>query len=239
MIIAPAESYREVLRGGRWFASTSVETQDWLIARGLVREYRAGQALFKQGDKPDGLYAVLEGAVLLTSTEWGREVALSRMEPPTWIGEASTFDHRPRSHHALSEERTICLFIPDDYIQARMIEHPPFVRELAESLANKLRMTLIGLAEMAALPLGVRTARRLLTIAEAYGERDEVGPRKISIRQEQLGSMLAVSRQAVNQALKDLEARGCVRLTYGEIEIVDVKALRTAAHVATSILPPP
>lgn len=239
MIVASSESYREVLRGGRWFASISTASQDWLIERGVVREYTSGQALFAQGDRPDGLYAVLEGAVLLTSTEWGREVALSRMEPPTWIGEASTFDHRPRSHHALSEERTICLFVPDAYVQARMVEYPPFVRELAESLANKLRMTLIGIAEMAALPLAIRTARRLLLIAEAYGERDEIAPRKISIRQEQLASMLAVSRQTVNQALKELEARGCVRLTYGEIEIVDVAGLRTAAQVATSIFPPP
>jgi CRP-like cAMP-binding protein len=204
-----------------------------------VREYGPGQAVFKQGDRPDGLYAVLAGAVLLTSVEWGREVALSRMEPPTWFGEASIFDRRARSHLALAEERTLCLHIPDGYVQERMREYPLFVRELAEALANKLRLTLIGLAEIAALPLGVRTARRLLTIAEGYGERDEVAPRRIAIRQEQLASMLAVSRQTVNQALKDLEARGCVRLTYGEIEIVDLAGLRTAAQVATSILPPP
>jgi CRP-like cAMP-binding protein len=239
VIIASAESYREVLRGGRWFSSVSIETQDWLLLSGLVREYSAGQAVFKQGDPADGLYAVLEGAVLLTSVEWGREIALSRMEPPTWFGEASTFDRRARSHLALSEERTLCLHIPDSYVQERMDEYPPFVRELGEALANKLRMTLIGLAEMAALPLLVRTARRLLIIAEGYGERDEVAPRRIAIRQEQLASMLAVSRQTVNQALKELEARACVHLTYGEIEIVDVAGLRAAAHVASSILPPP
>ncbi len=234
-----AESYRDVLLKGRWFASISEQTRDWLLFRGLVREYRAGQAIFKQGDRSDGLYAVLEGAVLLTSVEWGREIALSRMEPPTWFGEASSFDRRPRSYLALSEERTVCLHIPDNYMEERMRENALFARELGESLANKLRMTLIGIAEMAALPLGVRTARRLLTIAEAYGERDEIAPRKIPIRQEQLASMLAVSRQTVNQALKELEASGCVRITYGEIEIVDVAALRAVAQVATSILPPP
>ena len=239
MVIGSAESYREVLLRGRWFSSVSEETRDWLIGRGLVREYSAGQAVFKQGDRPDGLYAVLEGAVLLTSVEWGQEIALSRMEPPTWFGEASTFDRRPRSHLARAEEKTICLVIPADYVDQRMSEYPTFMRELAESLASKLRLTLIGLAEMAALPLGVRAARRLLLIAEAYGERVEAAPRSISLRQEQLASMLAVSRQTVNQALKDLETRGCVRLSYGVIEIVDVDKLKAVAQVATSILPPP
>ena len=194
---------------------------------------------YKQGDRSDGLYADLEGAVLLTSEDGGRDIALSRMEPPTSFGEASTFDRRPRTHLALSEERTICLHIPDSYVDDRMREYPTFVRELGESLASKLRMALIAISEMAALPLGVRTARRLLIIAEGYGERDQVAPRRIAIRQEQLASMLAVSRQTVNQALKELEARGCVRLTYGEMEIVDVAALKAVAQVATSILPPP
>ena len=121
-----------------------------------------------------------------------------------------------------------------------MNESATFVRELGESLASKLRMTLIGLAEIAALPLVIRVARRLLMLAEGSGTKDEITPRKLLIRQEQLASMLAVSRQTVNQALKDLEGRGCIRLSYGEIEIVDVMRLKTVALVAaSSILPPP
>ena len=178
--------------------------------------------------------------MLLTSVEWGHELALSRMEPPAWFGEASLFDRRPRTHDAVAEEKSICLHVNDDYLQARMNESATFVRELGESLASKLRMTLIGLAEIAALPLVIRVARRLLMLAEGYGTKDEITPRKQLIRQEQHASMLAVSRQTVNQALKDLEGRGCIRLSYGEIEIVDVMRLKTVALVAaSSILPPP
>ena len=239
MIIKPAESYRELLREGRWFASLSQESQDWFIQRGVVREYSAGQSVCKKGETPDGFYAVLEGAVLLTSNDWGHEFALSRMEPGVWFGEASLFDRRPRTHNAVAEERSICLHIPDEYMQERMNASPTFVRELGESLANKFRMTLIALNEIAVLPLGIRVARRLLIIAEGYGTRDDVTPRKIVIKQEQLASMLGVSRQTVNQSLKDLEARGCLRLSYGEVEIIDVAKLKAAALVVASILPPP
>lgn len=44
--------------------------------------------------------------------------------------------------------------------------------------------------------------------------------------------MLGLSRQTTNQILKDLEARGALRLTYGEIEITDLGTLRQAAGVA-------
>ena len=39
--------------------------------------------------------------------------------------------------------------------------------------------------------------------------------------------MLNVSRQTANQLLKELESLGLVKLSYGEIEIIDAAALRT------------
>jgi len=41
--------------------------------------------------------------------------------------------------------------------------------------------------------------------------------------------MLSLSRQTTNQILRDLEERGIARLTRGEIEILDLERLRTAA----------
>jgi CRP-like cAMP-binding protein len=52
----------------------------------------------------------------------------------------------------------------------------------------------------------------------------------LHLPQEQLALMLAISRQTTNQILKELEAQGIVRLTYGEIEILDLPRLRQAAQ---------
>jgi CRP-like cAMP-binding protein len=81
---------------------------------------------------------------------------------------------------------------------------------------------------MSLLPAAPRLARRLLLIAENYGEGE---PRRaLHLPQEQLALMLAISRQTTNQILKELEAQGIVRLTYGEIEILDLPRLRQAAQ---------
>ena len=47
--------------------------------------------------------------------------------------------------------------------------------------------------------------------------------------QEQLSMMVAVSRQTVNQNLKDLESRGVLRLNRGGLEILDLAALQLLA----------
>ncbi|MDX1297320.1 MAG: helix-turn-helix domain-containing protein, partial [Pseudomonas sp.] len=89
------------------------------------------------------------------------------------------------------------------------------------------RLAFIALEEMSLLPAAPRLARRLLMMAENYGEGE---PRRvIHLPQEQLALMLAISRQTTNQILKELEGQGIVRLTYGEIEILDLARLRQAA----------
>jgi CRP-like cAMP-binding protein len=96
-------------------------------------------------------------------------------------------------------------------------------------MSHKLRLAFIALEEMSLLPATPRLARRLLMIAEGYGE---TGPRRvIHLAQEQLALMLALSRQTTNQILKELEARGALRLTYGEIEIIDLEGLRQVAQI--------
>jgi CRP-like cAMP-binding protein len=67
-------------------------------------------------------------------------------------------------------------------------------------------------------------------IAEGYGEIDP--PRRVlQLPQEQLASMLSLSRQTTNQILKDLQGQGIVNLRYGEIEILDAQRLRMLAII--------
>ena len=86
------------------------------------------------------------------------------------------------------------------------------------------------LEDIARLPLEARLAKRLLQVAQGYGEQDltpsdAAQPRRLRLPQEQLALMMGVSRQTVNKALKSLEAQGLVALRYGGIELLDPRAL--------------
>jgi CRP/FNR family transcriptional regulator, cyclic AMP receptor protein len=86
----------------------------------------------------------------------------------------------------------------------------------------------LALGEAAqAAPL-VRLARRLALIVDGYGDHTHAR-RTVELRQEQLAQMLGVSRQTANGLLKELEARGLVRLAYGEVEVIDGAGLRALA----------
>ena len=57
---------------------------------------------------------------------------------------------------------------------------------------------------------------------------------KIKLPQERLALMLSLSRQTTNRLLELLETQGIVHLRFGEIEILDMEKLRSAAVTGNS-----
>lgn len=228
-----------LLEAGVWFAGISPPLRDALLAAARVRTLAPGQALFRRGDAPCGLYAVLEGAVRISGTggrsDDSREVLLTLLEPPHWFGEVSLFDGQARTHDAVAEGATRLLQVPQPALVRLLADAPAHWRELGLLMSHKLRLAFVALEEAASLPVAQRLARRLVMMAEGYGVRRDaqqgVHRRSIAVSQEQLSMMLAVSRQTINQNLKELEVMGVLRLNRGGLEIADLAALqRLAGH---------
>lgn len=223
--------WRAHLMRGQWFSHLPVSLQDSLLAAARLRHLPAGQCLFRRGDPPCGLYAVLEGAIRIGAvSEQGKEALLSLVEPLHWFGEICLFDGQPRTHDAFGVGQCTLLHIPQSTLLTLLDEQPAHWRQLALLMSQKLRMTFINLEQLSLLPAPARLAHRLLLIAEGYGELDE--PRRVlQLPQEQLASLLSLSRQTTNQILKDLQGQGILKLGYGEIEILDAVRLRALAKI--------
>lgn len=224
-----AAAYQAHLSEGHWFANLPEALQNALLEAAQMLHLEAGQVLFRRGDKPSGLYAVLDGAMRIGAVSAsGKEALLSLVEPPYWFGEISLFDGQPRTHDAFAEGPCRLLHVPQARLLTLLERQPCYWRDFALLMSHKLRLAFITLEEMSLLPAAPRLARRLLLIVDNYGESE---PRRvIHLAQEQLALMLAISRQTTNQILKELEAQGILRLTYGEIEILDLPRLREAAQ---------
>ena len=220
--------YLGQLSQGHWFAALPQALRHTLLDMAQVQRLDAGQRLFRRGDKPSGLYAVVEGAMRVGAvSETGKEALLTLIEPPYWFGEISLFDGLPRTHDAFADSASTLLLLPQAGLLALLEREPQHWRDFALLMSHKLRLAFIALEDMSLLPAAPRLARRLLLIAENYGESE---PRRVlHLAQEQLALMLSLSRQTTNQILKELQAQGVVQLTYGEIEILDFERLRQLA----------
>lgn len=226
--MSDAHRYRARLQGGHWFGALPSALQEALLDAAQVQRLDAGQRLFRRGDPASGLYAVVHGAMRVGAvSQSGKEALLSLVEPPYWFGEISLFDGLPRTHDAFAESASTLLLLPQHDLLALLEREPQYWRDFALLMSHKLRLAFVALEDMSLLPAAPRLARRLLLIAENYGESE---PRRVlHLAQEQLALMLSLSRQTTNQILKELQAQGVVQLTYGEIEILDFEHLRQLA----------
>ncbi len=226
-----AREYRELLLAGRWFQGLSVAFQDRLLDFGVMRSLAAEERLFSRGDPPDGLYAALSGSLRIAGlSEGGKEAVLAVVEPPQWFGEIAVFDRLPRTHDAITAVESVVLHVSTTALDSMLKEHPEWWRDLGLLVTTKLRLAFVVMEDMALLPLLPRVARRLVLMAEGYGEWSDRTARVVKVSQEILAAMVSSSRQSTNQALKELEARGLIKVNYGEIELIDIAALRAIAH---------
>ncbi|WP_322030906.1 Crp/Fnr family transcriptional regulator [Paraburkholderia sp. J76] len=219
-----------------WFRGAPEALRDALRAAGRVRTLQAGERLFMRGDSDDGLYCVLEGAVRVgTASVTGREALLAVVGPAHWFGEIALFDGGARTHDAYAERDSTLFHVPRAALAALLDATPAYWHAFGLLLAQKLRLAFDFIEETALLGACARVARRLLLLSNEYGEAAAAqgGPRArrvINVPQEDLALMLALSRQTVNQILRQFEREGLLALRYGEIEIVDAAGLATHAQ---------
>ena len=225
-----ATQWQSRLAVGHWFSHLPVPFQHSLLAHARLRQLTAGQYLFKRGDPPCGLYAVLEGTLRVSAVnEHGKEALLSLVGAPYWFGEICLFDGLPRTHDACATGPCTLVQVPQQALLKILDQSPRYWRDLALLMSQKLRLSFIGLEQLSLMPASVRLAHRLLMIVEGYGDMAP-SKRVLQLPQEDLAAMLSLSRQTTNGLLKELQAQGIVRLGYGEIEILDAQRLREAAH---------
>jgi CRP-like cAMP-binding protein len=120
--------------------------------------------------------------------------------------------------------------VPRAALAALLEGTPEYWHAFGLLLTQKLRLAFEAIEEAALLPAAPRVARRLLLMAGGYGEPGALR-RVLKVPQEDLAMMLALSRQTINQVLKQFEAQGALKLGYAEIEIADVQKLSALAEL--------
>ncbi|MEK8046426.1 Crp/Fnr family transcriptional regulator [Ideonella margarita] len=224
----------DVLHRGHWFAALPDDARQALLAVARTQSLAPAQRLFSRGDANDGLYAVLQGAVRVGAVApSGREALLGVIVPGQWFGEIATLDGGLRTHDAVAQGQTKLLHVPLERLLAVLEAHPTLWRYLGQLVAEKLRAVFSGMEDLVLLPAPARVARRLLAMAQGHGMwQADAAVQTVQVQQDQLGAMLALTRQTVSEVLGDFEARGWLKRRRGCIDLLDPAALAQHADRA-------
>lgn len=225
------EQYLPHLNNNLWYSQLEPSFQQFILEHSHMLEVLKDQSIFLSGDTFNGLYAVLEGAVRLGYIDiQGKEAIAAIAEPIMWFGEISLVDQQPRSHDAITVQKSVILHLPSANLQLLLQQHPQFWFHIAQLTSQKLRFAFLELISFQTQNIKQRLAQRLLFILNGYGNHLSIEQNSIHLSQEQLAQMLVCSRQTVNQELQELEKQGVLKVAFRKIEILDFNLLHQIAH---------
>ena len=116
-----------------------------ILMIGQVRQVKAGDVIFREGDAGDGLFIVLKGSVRISKRSSTGEEALAVLEPPAFFGEMALIDLAARAADAIANEPGELFFIPLQDLRALIeVQHKVALKilyALCEVLAQRLRET--------------------------------------------------------------------------------------------------
>ena len=112
--------------------------------------FNAEDVIFREGDRGDSLYVVVNGSVSIgifsKSSDAFTELAVYR--PNSAFGEMSLFDHSPRSASAVAKSDVLVLKLRSEPLVSLMYQEPDLSIELLRSMSNNLRNANSRIASM-------------------------------------------------------------------------------------------
>lgn len=168
---------------------------------------KKGEYLFKQDDSAASIYIVKEGSLkLVRVTEEGEEFILQIVASQEVIGENALFRKealQPASAIAL-EDTKVCIMSRETF--EKIIEaNPRLACQVIENLGNRLYSLWNQMADFNFQTTRDKLLNLFVQLAKQHGRQCPEGTLiGLNITQQELASMVGVSRVMVSQVLKEL-----------------------------------
>ncbi|MCY7344571.1 MAG: Crp/Fnr family transcriptional regulator [Pseudonocardia sp.] len=202
-----------------------------LAGRGRQRRWPAGASLFLEGERCATVVVVTSGRVKVFSlTEQGEEVVLAVRGPGALLGELSAVDGAPRGASVAALEPVSAIVVPIEGFVEFLRLHTGAAMVLLRLITSRLRDADRKRVEFGTYDIAARVARRLVELADRFGEPDGAGVRiTVALSQDELAGWVGASREAVAKALRVLRDRGYVTTGRRTTTVLDLDGLRRRA----------
>lgn len=194
------------------------------IAAGTTRRnLRSGETLFRLHERPSGLYAIVHGRVALTAHSARGERVSEIIGAGRSFGEAVMFLDKPYIVGAKALSDALVLHVAKEIIFAELERSPRFARRMIAGLAAKLHATVSELDLYALGSGGQRFAAWLLRGVPAGEHAAAV---TLPAAKRAVASRLNLSAEHLSRILRQLSAKGLIRVDGRKVEIPDIARLR-------------
>lgn len=197
-----------------------------LLVSARVQRVRAGQTIFRRGDRGDGLYGVMTGRIMVTvESVAGKQLILNSFGPGAFFGEIALLDGGGRTATAVAREASTLVFLARMAFLRFLEARPATALRVIAFLCARLRRTTELIEDATFLSVPRRLAKQLVLMIEDAPSSDTVATVRVS--QAELAQMLGVSREVVSRQLAQWRDAGLIDSARGHLVVRDVRAMHS------------
>jgi CRP-like cAMP-binding protein len=190
-----------------------------------VLQVEGGELLCRVGRPATYWFGVVDGLLKMSNdTAMGLPVTFTGVAPGGWFGEGTVIKREPYRYNIQALRKSVVAGLGVETFHWLLDRSIPFNRFVIRQLNERLGQFI------AAREIDRMTdpdARVALSLGSLFHPTLYPGVGTVlRITQRELGYLVGLSRQRVNEALRALQAQGLIRVEYGGVQVLDLDGLR-------------
>ena len=231
MVRAPALAARsrspthDELQSIPWLARLDSGERERVVADMRVVNVDAGELVCRVGRPVTYWFGLVDGLLKMSNTsEMGMPITFTGVSPGGWFGEGTVIKREQYRYNIQALRKSVVAGITAETFHWLLDRSLPFNRFVTMQLNERLGQFIAAREIDRMNNTDARVARSLAALFHPilYPGVGEL----LRITQQELGYLVGLSRQRVNEALRALQATGVIRIEYGGVRVLDLERLR-------------
>jgi CRP-like cAMP-binding protein len=208
-----------------WFAALSTEERERARIDLKVVHVEVGELLCRVGRPATYWFGVIDGFLKMSGESVaGLPITFSGMPPGGWFGEGTVIKREPYRYNIQALRKSTVAGLSVETFHWLLDRSVPFNRFIIQQLNERLSQFIAAREIDRLTNIDARVAHSLALLFHPL-LYPGVGS-LLRITQQELGYLIGLSRQRINEALHALQTAGCIRIEYGGLRVLDLVALR-------------
>ncbi len=208
-----------------WLQALPADHRERASADVRVVSVEPGEVICRIGRPATYWFGVVDGLLKMSNdTAQGQQMTFAGLPPGGWFGEGTVLKHETYRYNVQALRKSVVAGITVDMFDWLLDHSIAFNRFVMQQLNERLGQFIAAREIDRLTHPDERVARNLAALFHPvlYPGVGEM----LRITQQELGYLVGLSRQRVNEALRTLQAAGVIRVEYGGVRVVALQALR-------------
>jgi CRP/FNR family transcriptional regulator, cyclic AMP receptor protein len=221
-----------------WLAILEPAQRSHAIAQLQVAEAEVGERVCRIGKPANYWFGVIDGLLKMSNDDSsGPAITFTGVPPGGWFGEGTLLKREAYRYNIQALRRSIVAGLPIETFHGLLAHSIAFNRFMLNQLNERLGQFIAAREIDRISDPDMKVARNLAALfhPQLYPGVGSL----LRITQQELGYLVGLSRQRVNQALNTLALHQLISIEYGGLRVLDLQGLRRFPQPSTESTAPP